>query len=1221
MSALREDEGQDESGEDNPFLVEWAAEVADRIRTGEAVDWEEIAGRNPERAPTLQRMLPAFALVARLGNPVRTEMGRRDPMLDPMAGLGCLGDYRLVREVGRGGMGVVYEAQQISLKRRVALKVALFASAIDARQLQRFQIEAQAAAALHHANIVPVFAVGTERGVPFYAMQFIDGRSLAEVIRELRRLDGLETDQPATVCGLTRALIAGKFAPTPEGEEGADRHALAAEPPSSEPAVPTPVPAGSSVRGRSFIRTVAALGLHAALALEHAHRHGIIHRDIKPSNLLVDEAGHLWVVDFGLARVPGESNLTLTGDVLGTLRFMSPEQALGKRVMVNARSDVYSLGATLYELLTLRPAFGGDDRAEVLSRIAHEVPKPLRRTNPSVPRDLETIVVKAMAKHAPDRYATAAELASDLRRFLDGEPIRARPPSTLSRLRFWAARHRTMTVSGTVIALAVAIVVAVAGWSRARRLDESARFEAAQQAAARKTDRLESDKRYFARSAFVLSVAKVFQLLKSDQVGQAREALRAIEADSAGFDPNEFAWRYVRNWSDRVRVPAAFKGFNWAWPSPDGQTVVLIGRDRDKAKGLIHVLDRSTLRPRTTISAPGLISEPQSTFSPDGRLICCTEQETTPIGPQRLWIWEVATGHLRAELKLKSGRPGILAHMLAGNRFLVDSFLDPSDSELRTSRVWSMSPDQSEPQVTATLISSKNAQCWASDDGRMMVLSEYGPESRLMLVDVFTGSVRDLPEANPTKDNIEQVFFSADGKFLVGLANRRDLVFWNAASGRTVARHRLGRPVDWLHFEASPDGRTAALVDYKAGTLTLWDRDRDRQRTIGPADVGAKVASGPKFSPDGSRFAIVFLTSQGKLVTLWDTKTVARLSTCPETANDVYGLAFTPDGRELVISSSPSPVIWRLDPYEPTELAGHSDEAWSVAFSPDGRWLATGSDDDDPETIKIWDIGTRKTVRGWFAGKGTVSKLAFSPDSKVLASSHLVKQDNVRLWDVAKGEQLATLSGHALQARSVAFSPVGGLLASCDSRHPDQGTGTIRFWDLRGHFRERILKKPTRGVLDIAFSPDGSTLASAGDGGARLWRVATGEEIAPLTGESLTALSFSPDGKTVATADQGGKVVLWDPSANAERAVLSAASDLRHLAFAPDGAILAAAGDSGVIHLFDTLTGQELFTLEGHKARIHGLAFSPDGSILASCSHDGAVKLWRAEPIATLPPP
>ncbi|HWY86753.1 MAG TPA: serine/threonine-protein kinase, partial [Gemmataceae bacterium] len=278
---------------------------------------------------------------------------------------GPLGDYRIVREVGRGGMGVVYEAVQISLGRRVALKVLPFAATMDPKQLQRFKYEAQAAAHLHHTNIVPVFGVGCERGVHYYAMQFIEGQTLANMIADLRSPDA-DVPRRGDRREETPALaVTGAYHPAPPVPQS---------PGFNRPSAPThPIAALStenSIKSAAHFRTVANLGVQAAEALEHAHDHGVIHRDIKPANLLVDARANLWITDFGLAHCQSQAGLTMSGDLVGTLRYMSPEQALAKRVLIDHRTDVYSLGATLYELLTLEPVFTGGDRQELLRQIA-----------------------------------------------------------------------------------------------------------------------------------------------------------------------------------------------------------------------------------------------------------------------------------------------------------------------------------------------------------------------------------------------------------------------------------------------------------------------------------------------------------------------------------------------------------------------------------------------------------------------------------------------------------------------------------------------------------------------------------------------------------------------------------------------------------------------------------------------------------------------------------
>lgn len=413
----------------------------------------------------------------------------------PNPSLGQLGDFGLIREIGRGGMGIVYEAIQISLHRRVALKVLPFAAALDAKQLQRFKNEALAAAGLHHPHIVPIHSVGSERGVHYYAMQLIEGKSLADAIIELRGQRGTrkedggwKTEDRGPRTENQGSKIEG---PKPQGATTVENKAVnetpreahrfsILHPPFSilDPRSSIFEPPSSLFKSRSaFFHRVAQLGIQAAEALGHAHRLGIVHRDIKPANLILDEEGKLWVTDFGLAMVQSNMELTATGDMLGTLRYMSPEQASAKRGLIDQRTDIYSLGATLYELLTLQPAFPEKDRHELLAQIATAEPRLPRRLNSAIPKDLETIVLKSMAKTPQERYLTAEELAEDLKRFLDDRPIRATRPSIPEKAMKWCRRHKALVAGSTLIALAAsilaAILPAVIFFERARQTQEA----------------------------------------------------------------------------------------------------------------------------------------------------------------------------------------------------------------------------------------------------------------------------------------------------------------------------------------------------------------------------------------------------------------------------------------------------------------------------------------------------------------------------------------------------------------------------------------------------------------------------------------------------------------------------------------------------------------------------------------------------------------------------
>ena len=427
-------------------------------------------GKRPDRAAFLKRhesIQSALAECLEGLEFVQSAVGAVSSGDEPARGVAAsaankstqLGDFRLLREIGRGGMGVVFEADQISLGRRVALKVLPFAAALDPRQRQRFQVEAQAAACLHHTHIVPVFAVGCDRGTHYYAMQYIEGRTLSDVILEMKRVEQAPRDVLAPAVedegnspdgGATSREDAASRADAEESPTGAASTVAAQSPAAAGTGSGSRVPGSGSItpgtssskRSRSFVRTVARLGVQGAEALEHAHTLGILHRDIKPSNLMVDTRGALWIADFGLARVQDDLNLTRTGDVMGTLRYMSPEQAQARHGIIDERTDIYALGATLYELLTLTPAFEGKDRNELMRKLVEEDPISPRRLNASVPRDLDTVIMKALAKEPSARYRSAQDMADDLNRFLDDQPIQARRPNVLAYVGKFVKRHR-----------------------------------------------------------------------------------------------------------------------------------------------------------------------------------------------------------------------------------------------------------------------------------------------------------------------------------------------------------------------------------------------------------------------------------------------------------------------------------------------------------------------------------------------------------------------------------------------------------------------------------------------------------------------------------------------------------------------------------------------------------------------------------------------------------
>jgi serine/threonine protein kinase/WD40 repeat protein len=1178
------------------LLDQLAEDFAARYRRGDRPALTEYAERHPELADDIRELFPALVQVEQADADLHAAEGS---VSSGPAALTNVGDYQILREVGRGGMGVVYEAEQRSLGRRVALKLLPLAGMNDARTLVRFQREARAAAKLHHTNIVPVFEVGQNRKFCYYAMQLIQGQALNEIIRELRLLRGQSciAEEPRLPCAavdasalhaparpVVQSLLTGQFRSDKLTHESAspqspqDRtetqtvlpssgHAPTIHSANSSSAKPAGLAQLSSIDSayHHYVRTVASAGQQVADALAYAHARGIIHRDIKPSNLMLDASGVVWVTDFGLCKST-DADLTETGDLLGTLRYMAPERFCGRG---DARVDTYALGLTLYELLVLKPAFPINDRLGLMDAIQTKNPPRPRTIEPRIPRDLETIVLKAIDRDPDGRYASAQEMGDDLRRFLDDEPPKARRAGPFERSWRWCRRNRTvagLAASVLLLLTALALVSSIGAFRLSSALKDS------------------NDNLAKANEANATANANLWESLMSQarasrmtrQPGQRFDSLRAIKRALALPLPPDRSLHDLRTEAvaalmlPDLEVGKEWNGFpvgsrHWAidtafqrYARIDIRGCVSVRRMADDDE-LFHLP-----------GSEGVADELRCKFSPDGNFL----YQTFVVGQKRrvarLWRIDGAEPVTLAEGQYRDiafSPDSRRAAMSEGNGDL--RVLNLPDGTERTRWNSGMRPI---------------SLAWNPKFSRLALQQE----SLLKILDVDTGHVLLESKRNILWDS--PLVWHPDGeRIAVAGANGTEIILLDARNGRQVLPPLQGHGGGiYLSFNHAGD---RLISNGWENLFHLWDVRTGRQLLTIP---GQGVAS---FSSDDQQLAAAFVQPRASILRVRTGDEFCTI-TVPDKSRDngPYLNLRTPvhkNGRLAAVNVGGRTAI--VDIVRGEELVRLPLDQWAVRFDADGHGLWTAS----KYGLLRWPIRFETLP---------VGRMRVGPPSSVGGFSSISA-----IPAVGDGARLIAIPSF----------DSGTLLKVRDAKEP------------------RMLG-PQSNVRYCAISPDerwvatGSHWLPADGAGAKIWDAATGEHVADLPVGGRCGVGFDPGGRWLVTTGLVPRI--WKVGEWTEGPPLNGSADNSTFAFDATGGLLAL-GDSapGVVRIVSPITGQEIVRLSAPEAsRLGPSGFSPDGGRLVTIgSESGAVHIfdlrairaqlaklgldWDAPPLPTAP--